>query len=277
MNVEALATAVKTRPWFLKTKRLESLGIVGRAGLTPTDIMHVQGIFEEWDVEAAELGLKIMADRLNMGEEHLINVVRQKVEKELFLLITRHLVERNVPRSHPPLDDKMLRYFELAFDGMGDEIRSSFSTSLPLIGIGAPTHVYLSNVAAAFGTTAIIPENAGVANAVGAITGSVVGEERVLVRPVYSASGISKYSCHSTSGYAEFKEYELALEWARGEAREGALLLAGNMGGGGLEVQVQAEEKSSSGRAGNDLFLETWVVGRAVGSSRKYAIYGSRE
>ena len=63
------------------------------------------------------------------------------------------------------------------------------------MGIGAPIHIFLPDVAKALGTDCFIPENAGVANAVGAIVGNVAAAVEVEIRPeelridTYRASG----------------------------------------------------------------------------------------
>ena len=44
---------------------------------------------------------------------------------------------------------------------------------LPVIGLGASAHLYYPKVAKKLGTTAVIPDFAGVANAVGAVVGQV--------------------------------------------------------------------------------------------------------
>ena len=46
-------------PSMVPTGRLESLGVIQLSTLTPTDVLHVQGIFTRWNVPAARLGLHL--------------------------------------------------------------------------------------------------------------------------------------------------------------------------------------------------------------------------
>ena len=58
-----------------------------------------------------------------------------------------------------------------------------------MIGIGAPTHVFLPDVAKALGTNCIIPEHAEVANALGAVIADISAKAQVEIVPDYTAYG----------------------------------------------------------------------------------------
>ncbi|NLG27093.1 MAG: hydantoinase/oxoprolinase family protein, partial [Chloroflexi bacterium] len=47
-------------------EQLERLGVVMRAGFTPTDAAHVANRYREWNVEAAELGARLLGRRVGM-------------------------------------------------------------------------------------------------------------------------------------------------------------------------------------------------------------------
>jgi hypothetical protein len=53
----------------------------------------------------------------------------------------------------------------------------------PIIGVGAPAHLFLPAVSERLGGTFVLPEGAPVANAVGAATGAVMATISALVRP----------------------------------------------------------------------------------------------
>jgi len=161
---------------------------------------------------------------------------------------------------------------DMAFEKPFDELGVHITTSLPIVGIGAPTHVFLAGVAEALKTKAVIPKDAGVANAVGAITGSIVGEETVLIKPHYEVTGISGYGCHSSKSYYETREYEDALAWSKEEAQKGAREQAKAMGADEVEVSLDILEKSGVVRdVKQGLLLETVIKARAVGQAQRIA------
>ena len=88
------------------------------------------------------------------------------------------------------------------------------------------------------GTTAKLTTHAGVANAIGAITGSIVGEETVLVKPRYDNTGITSYGCHGSSVYFETEDYDEALEWAENTAAKYARDRAEAMGASNITVEI---------------------------------------
>ena len=45
----------------VEAKELLRQEIIGKAGLTPTDLMHVEGSHTPWDTEAAALALEVFA------------------------------------------------------------------------------------------------------------------------------------------------------------------------------------------------------------------------
>lgn len=265
-SIEDLANSVGTKPYFMQTRRLESLGLIGRAGFTPTDIMHITGEFSAWDVECARLGGEILARRLGFSLHDLTACVNRLMVKKLYSAIVQYLLEKNWKRAERNSIKDFEKIIDLSFDNPYDEIECLFIAPMPLVGIGAPVHLYLEPVARALGTQAIVPPDAGVANAVGAITGSIIGEEVVVVRPNYEVSGITGYSCHSSRDYFETQEYDVALAWARQEAIRNAKEKAIRMGAIDVDIDLESHDRRGDTREGSEgLLLETIITARGIG------------
>jgi N-methylhydantoinase A/oxoprolinase/acetone carboxylase beta subunit len=111
----------------------------------------------------------------------------------------------------------------------------------PIIGIGAPAAIFLPSVAEALHTELILPEFHEVANAVGAIAGSVMVEEELLIYPKLSRSGLELfgYYVQAHDGRSEFEELGDALGYARTLSRERALGAAIRSGADNPEVTVE--------------------------------------
>lgn len=238
------------------TERLEKYGIIGRIGLTPTDLMHITGDFEIWDKEAATTGAACMAYQLDIEMSYLLNNVYEEIKEKLFLKIAKTIIEdedRSLLKEglSGQLKEVLLNGFRKArgiADGRPDEehnFYSSLTTPFSLIGIGAPTHVFLKDVADAMKTKCVIPEYACVANAVGAITGCIRAEVVISINPDYSASGIFGYTVFTKSGKASFVDYEKALEHAKKHGRLQAHDSAVAKGGMDIEVSVSILENSA--------------------------------
>ena len=273
------------------TARLEKLGLIMRCGLTPTDIMHLLGDFCEWSSEAAYYGAATLAHQLDMSIEELKHEVYEKMKEKLYLNIVKLLLEKD--GNHiikdgisSQFNDLMILSFKKSreFKGNGtkknDFMQCAFSTKAKLVGIGAPIHIFLPDVSKCLNAECIIPENAGVANAVGAITGNVSVEETVFIRPHTIASvGVAGYYCYSSNGKKEFQGYQEALSWAKEHAESIARSIAADRGADSVETSVdvfkneariasdygKSDSEPASEKPQNKLFIEAIVTARATG------------
>jgi N-methylhydantoinase A/oxoprolinase/acetone carboxylase beta subunit len=141
-----------------------------------------------------------------------------------------------------------------------------FRLKLPVVGIGAPAGLMLRRATERLGTELVLPEDFRVANAVGAITGSVVAEEQAHIRPIYDALGISGYSAHTSTGQHRAEELAECIAWSERAIRGEALKRAAQMGA--ADPVVEMERLDSTGRVGNadrKLTLEVKLIARATG------------
>lgn len=254
------------------TERLEKLGIIMRCGLTPTDIMHLTGDFNGWCREAAFYGASIMANQLNVSLEELSHKIYEEIKEKLHHNIVKMLLEKE--DSHllkkgmsKQLDELIKLSFEKSRNG-GETgfIKCSFSTGAKLVGLGAPVHIFLPDVAKCFSTGYVVPVHAEVANAVGAITGSVVVEESITIRPrSVAVIGVTGYSCHASDIKKEFSDYGTALEWAKVQIEASVRKTAEDRGAEAVEVVLGINNNEAEINGGNRLFIETTVSARATG------------
>ena len=122
----------------------------------------------------------------------------------------------------------------------------------PLIGVGAPTYVFLGMVAKLFGTTAIIPEYAHVANAVGAIVGKVSVTEEVELVPEDSEDGERVFTVTTRDEIQTFGSYDEAVAFAQESAQKQAENAAREQGAAGdLSIAVEREKVEGALRYGS--------------------------
>ncbi len=265
LSVDQLAAAVGTKAYFLDMSRLEYLGAVIRCALTPTDIWHVMGQISLFHGRAASLGLRLMAQRLEMSEDDLCERVTQGMGERVYRTVASFLFERALKRGG--FDGEQM--LGLGYHGSGDEIACDVVCKMPLVGIGAPTHVVLPLAARALHTRDVTPPYAGVANAVGAISGSVLAEEAVTIKPHFEITGVTGFSAHSSGGFVKTKTLDDALAWAREEASRAAGETALAMGAREIEITLEEAGHSARPRGENaqSMLLEMTVVARAMGKA----------
>ncbi|MCL2000175.1 MAG: hydantoinase/oxoprolinase family protein, partial [Planctomycetes bacterium] len=218
------ALAVGRDEYTLDVSRLVNEGVVQMFGFTPTDVMHLRGDFSRYDAEASQMGARFVANSLGVTVEDLCALAYDEVKRKLYLHIVKALLEHESPDCRENgidirMEKLVVESFERAKRGRGRGfVEIPFRTSLPLVGIGAPIHVFLPEVAARLGTRAVIPEYAAVANAVGAVVGKVQAESRMEVWANYTQVGIRDYTVIGRSGARTFDSRRDAEAFAASEA-----------------------------------------------------------
>lgn len=186
LRLDRLAERAHTDLYALNTQRLENEGIVMRCGLTPTDIMHVRGDFDSFDRRAALAGASYVAACLSLSVEELCARVYDRVEKTLYIHLLRTLLENQDSYYAGEWSTDFQRLLEDGWDRRHESnplLRIGLKTPAVLVGIGAPTHLFLPEVAEALGAVCVTPEEAPVANALGAVVGNISASAQVEILP----------------------------------------------------------------------------------------------
>ena len=266
------AAALGTDIYNFNIKRLETEGVVMCCGLTPTDIMHIKGDFNRYNTEAAKLGAKFVAGCIGVSADTLCDKVYDRVKKTLYVNIVRMLIEDKYPYFKKEGVGKNLQtiidesWEMLKNKKKVDFLNLSFNTSATLIGIGAPIHIFLPDVAASLGTTCIVPKDAGVANALGAVVGNITATCEIEVKPEYFTAGIEGYNVlgKTQNHYVEDKDeaVKLAIEQAKIVAREEAI----NRGAAGdISITTEVIHDAPKALEETEILLGIKAVATALG------------
>ena len=286
--IDLLRDTPKPVPEILKQLKLLHVGqlgaqelfrheILGKSGLTPTDLMHIEGGYQAWDVAASEAAMEVFAhhqfqepeelrrqiwDQINEMTVHAILIFLS--EKELSLPLGRRAAlpgQREKERVSPEDRDIARWFFYNSLYADHPQLETRFKLSVPIIGIGAPAGIMLGRAARSLHTDLVLPEHHQVANAVGAIAGSVMVAEELLVYPIVDRAGLDVvgFYVQASDERHEFEELQEALDFARRLGHERALGAALRSGADSPQVII---EESSDG-------LDTFRIrAKAVGNPR---------
>jgi hypothetical protein len=147
---------------------------------------------------------------------------------EVISFITTKSLERAPDYVDP--DDLGLWLFEENLYQKHPYLGSQIALKIPVIGIGAPAKIFLPRVAEILHTKLIFPEDFQVANAVGAVAGSVMANEEAWIYPQMHGMHIAGYFVQLGTERQRFPKLEPALEFARKIAGEKALARAKESG-----------------------------------------------
>ncbi len=197
----------------LHLQRLEENFVIQRCGLTLTDLLHINGRFEAWDTAAARRYAEFYSFLSNQPMSEMIDHILELGVKRLSMeLLKRRLDDDTVPDK---MDDcpvcRTLIHHLLNEQHSSYEVAINFNH--PVIGVGAPIKFFLPQAVAPFRTKAILPENADVANAIGAITSHVFIQKQLWIVP----GEAGRFIVEGISGAREFAGIEDADRFAREE------------------------------------------------------------
>ena len=217
-----LAEKMGLDPHFLPDSRLERDGILMKSGLTPTDMMVLKGDFRQYDPEAASAALHCLCANIRETPEQVPDLVYELVVKRMYTNLGRIILQQQYPTqkyfSRKDALEPMLDCFYAQAKESVDhpeiypaDARLSLSTPLPLIGVGAPIHVFLPRVAELLHTTAIVPEYAGVANALGAAACRKVAHCDLTIKAEYDGGSCTGYTFFENGNKYVFEKPEDAV------------------------------------------------------------------
>ena len=236
--------------------------ILGKAGLTPTDLMHIEGQYIPWDVHAARQAWALFCRFHFVEPDALLQQVWRQVSEDIVQAIVTFLSGKQLAARGLPEQENFGRwFFQNSVRPSHANLETRFRLRQPIIGIGAPAAIFLREAAEILHTELILPRHHEVANAVGAIAGSVVITEEILVYPRMSGEGLDVvgYYVQASDSRREFETDSEALACARRLGRERALHNA--LRSGADNPQVLLEETADG--------LDTYRVrARAIGNPR---------
>jgi N-methylhydantoinase A/oxoprolinase/acetone carboxylase beta subunit len=142
----------------------------------------------------------------------------------------------------------------------GSDLACTVRLRRPVVAIGAPVEAYMPRVAEQLGTELVIPSHAEVANAVGAVTGSVVQQIRVTIQPV----GDDTFRVHLPDGVRDFPGLAEGVRCAEESMTPLVERMAREAGAEHVDVRVERQDKTAPVR-GNRIYLGTEMRFTATG------------
>ena len=216
--------------------------IIGKSGLTPTDLLHVEGRHSAWDAQTAFLAMDVFCRCLRYDPAEFREQIWLKMTETIVHAIVTFLSGKKLPLPFHSQDTDIGQwFFQNSLYDNHPQLETRFRLRRPIIGIGAPAAIFLKSVAEKLHCELILPTHHEVANAVGAVAGNVMITEEVLVYPLVSGDGLEVlgYTVQTGDNQEVFDEAADALAHARKLGRERALGAALRSGADNPEVTVK--------------------------------------
>lgn len=227
---------------------LEARGLVRRAGFTPSDALHVLGRFPAWDVEAARLVAALLARRAGLEVTAFCELVVERFAQRVATELITKVLEDAGARPDWAGEPTAAALLHCALDGRemqqadASDLGCMLTLRRPLVAIGAPVTAYLPQVAEHLHTELVIPPYAEVANAVGAVSGSIVQRLQAFITPLDEDGHVR---LHLPDGVHDFSGLRQAAAHA-GEVMPGRVeALARQAGAEQVEVRVTRVDQTA--------------------------------
>lgn len=250
-GIQELAERIGMSYWSPQiVARLEANHIIQRCGFTPTDVLHCSGDIAIWNANASRRMCGLLGVVLGKSVEQAVDELKRELIRRFAMVLFKRQLDEAVD---PELLESCAVCRELVGNIFGEK-RQGYDLDLrmhmPVIGIGAPVHLFLPGAASFLNAEYILPEHADVANAVGAVVSKVIIRRRAEIR---AYQGV--FRIEGLPGARKFTDFTEAKEWTENSlirlVREIALKSGTNETG----VEVQAENKVHTMPNGKPLFM----------------------
>jgi N-methylhydantoinase A/oxoprolinase/acetone carboxylase beta subunit len=266
-----VGNALTSRLEVAALERLVARGLVMISGVTPSDASHVLGRLEAWDSAAAEKAVRLLARRRNgRGERFAPDaatlaqaIVDQLTQQTVDCLLEAAFAEDSAFAGEVPETLARHRLTSVGLSQHRGIVEITARLGVPVIGLGASAGSYYGAVGERLGCRMVLPEHAGVANAIGAVVGQV--SQRVTGTVTSPSEG--RFVVHLADGVQQFSERETAMAALEAALVAEASTRARAAGAEELHVTVSRDirEAEVEGRA---MFIEAQVTATASGRPR---------
>ncbi len=266
-----MGEVVKSRLDLQSVVKLVSMGVVQISALTPSDASHVLDKSNAWDKNAAVKAVDLFARRRGGSGELLADSTSQMAERivcQLTEQTSSSILEMAFSEEKVDFGDKPqilakhpLTQFGLA--GYNDLIKVNVGINKKIIGLGASAPTYYPAVGDKLNCEVILPQHAGVANAIGAVVGKIVMRETGVI----SSPSEGKFLVNLDGKPVNFTSEAEALQVLEEKLTEKSIQKAKEAGAENVTVNIDREIKTAN-IENRTVFVEANVLVEASGRPR---------
>ncbi len=249
---------------FLSMERLEESGLVQRCGLTPTDLLHVRGDFTKWDPEPARRMLAMLSGFTKKSVPELIDELLGKAQQKLALELLKKQLFKDIPEKDVDRSDVAQHLIQSILEPESKNARYRIRAEFkyPVIGIGAPVHFFLPQAGKLLNAEVIIPPDADVANALGAVTSHIMVKQKIVIRP----NSLGSFVVEGVAGNQSFKSISRAEAWSLEYLKQSVRARAVKAGTSRKTVTMEIDDRVVDTGNGLSLFLDRTITASLLGS-----------
>ena len=285
--VELDAIVQQDRTYARALAKLKRLGLAIYSGFTPSDAVHVLGINSHWSTQAAELSARIWMRQMRFlygygkWDSDDVEAACNQVYDLVTATIRRLLIEVGLNEfdlagksgKTSGIVDTITRMVVGSHQTQGRKplFNLDFASDYPIVAVGAPAASYYRDVADSMFIGLHLPQHGDVANAFGAVMGSVIQRAQITVTQ-------PQHGTFCLFHEDEPKIYD-NLDAAKQEAQQIASRVAAQKAheAGAIDPTVTLEfnDVHVQDEIDGELFLESTVIATAIGPACDWRVESS--
>ena len=207
-------------PEHLKMHELIHQGYIECSTLNSTDLLHATSAMELWDSESANNATLCISRLHNLKKKELVEKVFDIMQDRLVEEILLYMANRETKKHNMPgrIDGEWGKWLlnEILYHN-SDLLTLELTSKIPVIGTGAPAKHFMKEVTRLINTRLYLPYFSEVANAIGAVSGSITETREAIV---FVKEEEDKYNYQMKYGHTikNFDSYTEACEMAEQKA-----------------------------------------------------------
>ncbi|MDD1770743.1 MAG: hypothetical protein LUO79_06640, partial [Methanomassiliicoccales archaeon] len=242
---------------------LVARGNVLRTGVTPTDVMHSQGLYVAGDVEASKIAIGLLAEKMDWSPGDLESRIMVRAVTRVGEELVKKIVEDEVgslPNDHPT--ERLLHV--VVGEPLFASLQGRMRLDRPIVGIGAPAKEFILPLKERMDVQVVIPDHFDVGNAVGAVLSEITESITLQVYP-----RDDKFLILSPlSSPIEYSHIEEAISSAKRTAETHVRQLIEVAWADDVTVRIEAIERRFSDGYGKEMKFTNWIDVRATGRGK---------
>jgi len=275
--VELDAIVQQDRSYARALAKLKRLGLAIYSGFTPTDAVHVLGINSHWSTPAAELSARIWMRQMRFlygygkWDSDDVEAACTQVYELVTATIRRLLIEVGLNEfdlagksgKASGIVDTITRMVVGSHQSQGRKalFNLDFASDYPIVAVGAPAASYYRDVADSMFTGLRLPQHGDVANAFGAVMGSVIQRAQITVTQPQHGT----FCLFHGDQPKVFDNLDAARQEAQLIVSEVAVQKALEAGAIDPSVTLAFDDIHVQDEIDGELFLESTVIATAIG------------
>ena len=144
---------------------LERRGYVTRIGMTPTDLLHAEGSYTEYDAETSLIAAGYLSRKCGLTLERFIDKAKTEVVNKMAASVMEKMMLDSNGSDELTESQKEILRMSL---GSNEDYSLRFELKRPIVGIGAPVGAWLPKVAELLRAELLLPSDSEIGNAIGA-------------------------------------------------------------------------------------------------------------